>query len=188
MERQDINPGVNSFCHWILETQKQKPKHESSTAGGFYSPPLRIAFSPHYLCFLSISQAIVLEIICVSLIGVACVAIVTVWVLYTYNFKYLSDKKSLLIFLFFSLENQIGKEADFISCYMSVLGGYCHTQHCRVMVNAPVVKSRLGHSLEKCSYQHPAEDSQSLPDDGWKGRLSLLVVQLRKLHETAAYL
>lgn len=71
---------------------------------------------------------------------------------------------------------------------MSILCGYCHTQHCRVIVNPPVVKSRLGHSLEKWTCQHPAEDPQSLPDDGWKGRLSLPVLQLRKLHETAGYL
>lgn len=46
---------------------------------GFIPPPNSvIAFSQHYLCFLSISQGIVLEIICVSLIGVACVVIVTV--------------------------------------------------------------------------------------------------------------
>lgn len=71
---------------------------------------------------------------------------------------------------------------------MSVLGGYCYTQHCRVMVNSSVVKSGSGHGLEKWSYQHPAEDLQSLPADGWKGRLSLLIIQLRKLYETAGYL
>lgn len=71
---------------------------------------------------------------------------------------------------------------------MSVLGGHCHSQHYGVMVNSPVVKSGSGHSLEKWSYQHPAEDPQSLPNDGWKSRLSLLIAQLRKLHKTAGYL
>lgn len=56
------------------------------------------------------------------------------------------------------------------------------------MVNSPVVKSGLGHSLVKWSCQHSAADRQSLSNDGWKGRLSLLVVQLRKLSEIAGYL
>lgn len=52
---------------------------------GFIPPPNSvIAFSQHYLCFLSISQGIVLEIICISLIGVACVVIV-LWLIVRVN-------------------------------------------------------------------------------------------------------
>lgn len=47
VEWQDINPVVNSSCHWILGAWNQKPKHEASTARGFYPPhQFRNCFQP----------------------------------------------------------------------------------------------------------------------------------------------
>lgn len=123
-----------------------------------------------------------LEIICVSLIGASVYHSYCLASVHLKFQEFIQEKKSLLIF---SLEHHMGEKTDFLLYVRS--GWVLSCPALQDIVNPPVVKSRLGHS-RKWTCQRPAEDPQSLPDDGWKGGLSLPGFVAQELHETAGYL
>lgn len=69
LERQARDPAVNSSCHLVLRPGSRILSIKLQMLVDFFlHPNSGIAFSQHYLCFWSTSQAIVLEIILVLLL------------------------------------------------------------------------------------------------------------------------